>query len=350
MARPDHTSHVPPPHLPPSAALRWSAAVPCLLAALLVAAVFAVSWSDLPDPMAVHFDAGGGADRSASPAQLLLLSELVLLGLGAALALGAVRRTPNARTPNARTPNVRTVYAASTATAVLLGYLFTVAVLVNADAASADEVRLPLWHLAVAAGLAAIAAAGVRVLVPEQPPARADRDDRPADNSSVGLRHGERAVWVRSVGPRWLVAAAVLAAVAAVTAGALGWVPGFWLAPVALLVAVLPGSRVIVDGTGLTVRPPVLPAPRIHVPLERIVRAWTAEARPLPDLGGWGYRIAPGRRGLALRSGPAVWLELVDGKEFIVVVDDAATATGLLTDLLAADTGNARRDARRDDR
>ncbi|MEU9607951.1 DUF1648 domain-containing protein [Streptomyces sp. NPDC048057] len=327
MDRPDHTSHA-----PPSAPLRWSAGLPCLLAALVVAAVFAASWSDLPDPMAVHFDDRGDVNRSASPAQLLLLSELVLLGLGALLVRGALRRALD----------LRVLYAASAATAVVLGYLFTVAVLVNADAASADEARLPLWHLAVAAGAAVVAAVGVRALVPrkQETPARIDR---PAVTSSVGLRQGERAVWVRSVGPRWLTAAAVLGAVAAVAAGAFGWSPGFWLAPVGLLVAALPGSRVIVDGSGLTVRPPVLPGPRIHVPLERIVRAWTAEARPLADLGGWGYRVAPGRRGLALRSGPAVWLELADGKEFVVVVDDAATAAGLLTDLLG---DAARRDVR----
>ncbi|MGW5674734.1 DUF1648 domain-containing protein [Streptomyces sp. NPDC003860] len=335
MDRPDRTSHAPPPALP-SAPLRWSAGLPCLLAALVVAVVFAASWSNLPDPMAVRFDERGDVNRSGSPAQLLLLCEVLLLGLGAALVRGALLRKVD----------LRTLYAVSAATSVGLGYLFTVVVLVNADAASADAARLPLWHLAVAAGAAVVAAVGVRALVPEGPTARADRSDRPVVTSSVGLRQGERAVWVRSVGPRWLTASAVLGAVAAVTAGALGWSPGCWLAPLGLLVAALPGSRVIVDGSGLTVRPPVLPGPRIHVPLDRIVRAWTAEARPLADLGGWGYRIKPGRRGIALRSGAAVWLELADGKEFVVVVDDAATAAGLLADLLAGDTGNARRDDR----
>ncbi|MER5214252.1 DUF1648 domain-containing protein [Streptomyces sp. NPDC002838] len=294
------------------------------MAALVVAVMFTVSWPNLPDPMAVHFDEGGDVNRSASPVELLLISELTLLSLGVGLSRGAVRGSLA----------LRTLYATSAAAAASLGYLFTVAVLVNADAATADEVRMPLWHLAIAAGLAVAAAGGVRVLMPG---GRPDGADQSAASGSVGLQRGEKAVWVRSVGPQWLVAAGVLSAVVALAAGVLGWGPGFWLWPVGLLFAVIAGARVSVDGGGLTIRPSVLHVPRIHIPLQRIERAWAAEVRPLPDLGGWGYRIAKGRRGLALRSGEAVWLELDDGKQFVVAVDDAATAAGLLGDLLARD-------------
>ncbi|WP_328687668.1 DUF1648 domain-containing protein [Streptomyces phaeochromogenes] len=323
MNRPDRTSRAQQPDR-----LRWFAGLPCLVAALVVAVVFAVSWSNLPDPMAVHFDEGGGSNRSASPVELLLVSELTLLIFGVGLSRGAVRRSLA----------LRSLCAASAAAAVSLGYLFSAAVLVNADAGTADEARMPLWHLPVAAGLAVAAAVGVQVLMPRERPAGTDQS---AASGSVGLRRGEKAVWVRSVGPRWLMAAGALGAVVAVAAGVLGWGPGFWLWPVALLFAVMAGARVSVDGGGLTIRPPLLHVPRIHIPLQRIERAWAAEVRPLPDLGGWGYRIVKGRRGLALRSGQAVWLELEDGKQFVVAVDDAATAAGLLGDLLA-------RDARRD--
>lgn len=53
MNRPDRTSRAQQPDR-----LRWFAGLPCLVAALVVAVVFAVSWSNLPDPMAVHFDEG----------------------------------------------------------------------------------------------------------------------------------------------------------------------------------------------------------------------------------------------------------------------------------------------------
>ena len=137
------------------------------------------------------------------------------------------------------------------------------------------------------------------------------------------------------------MATGLFGTVAAVAAGVLGWVPGFWLWPVGLLLGMVAGARVSVHRGGLTVRPPLLGAPRIHIPLQQIDRAWAAKVRPLSDLEGWGYRVARGRRGLALRSGQAVWLELNNGGQFVVAVEDAATAAGLLGDLLA---GEARRD------
>ncbi|QLH25345.1 DUF1648 domain-containing protein [Streptomyces sp. Rer75] len=288
---------------------------------MVVAVVFIVSWPNLPDSMAVHFNGGGEANRSASPVELLLISELTLLALGTGLSRSAVRGSLT----------LRTLYATSAASAASLGYLFTVAVLVNNGAAAADKVQMPLWHLAVAAGLAVAAVAGVGALMPRACPAVTGQ---PSASGSVGLRQGEKAVWVRGIGARWLTAVGVLGAVAAVAAGLLGWGPGLWLWPVGLLVAALAGARVIVDGDGLTIRPPLLRTPRIHIPLERIDKVWTGEVRPLSDLGGWGYRVTKGRRGLALRSGQAVWLELTGGNQFVVVVDDAATAAGLLGDLL----------------
>ncbi len=194
---------------------------------------------------------------------------------------------------------------------------------------------MPLWHLAVAVALAAAAAGGVWALMFQKRPAG---KDQPTASGTVGLRRGEKAVWVRSVGPRWLVAAGMLGAVVAVAAGVLGWSPGFWLWPIGLLFAAVAATQVSIGGEGLTIRPPLLRVPRVHIPLQRIERVWVAQARPLPDLGGWGYRVAKGRRGLALRSGDAVWLDLNDGGQFVVVVDDAATAAGLLGDLLTKDT------------
>ncbi|MFG3085618.1 hypothetical protein [Streptomyces parvulus] len=272
--------------------------------------------------MAVRFSGGGDSNRSASPVELLVVAELVLLSFAAGLSRSALRGSLA----------LRTLLATSVAAATALGYLFTVVVLVNAQASSADEARMPLWHGAVAVALAAASVIGAR-----RAAARWNQVGTagPGPRGSVGLRPKERAVWARTVGPRWLVAVGVLGGIAAVAAGVLGWPSGFWLSPVGLLVAVMSSTRVFADAKGLTVRLPVLPAPRIHIPLQRIEKAWSAEVRPLSDLGGWGYRVAARRRGLALRSGPALWLELDDGKQFVVAVDDAATAAGLLSDLLA---------------
>jgi hypothetical protein len=50
---------------------------------------------------------------------------------------------------------------------------------------------------------------------------------------------------------------------------------------------------------------------------------------PLTELGGWGYRVRPERSGFVLRSGEGIVLRLTDGREFVVTVDDAATAAAL---------------------
>ncbi|MFJ9130009.1 DUF1648 domain-containing protein [Streptomyces sp. NPDC102340] len=174
MDHPDRTSRTQQPD-----PLRWYAGLPCLVAALVVAAVFIVSWPNLPDPMAVHFDEAGNVNRSSSPAELLLISEMTLLGLGLGVSRSAVRGSLA----------LRTLYATSAAAAVSLGYLFTVLALVNADSSTADEARMPLWHLTVAAGLAAAAILGAHVLTRREHP---DGTDRPAASGSVGRRRGSR--------------------------------------------------------------------------------------------------------------------------------------------------------------
>ncbi|MEV0633397.1 DUF1648 domain-containing protein [Streptomyces sp. NPDC050619] len=297
----------------------WLAGLPCLVAAVVVAVAFAVSWGDLPDPMAVQFGGDGDVNRVTSPWEILAISQLMLLFM----AVGATRAAVLG------TMSLRSVYIGSSTIGVFLGYLFTVLVLVNSEAAVAREARMPMWHFGVAVGLTVAVGVAVRVLS-----ANGGRT-RPGRPVSVGLRAGEKAVWIRAVGPRWLMVTGLLGMVAALVWGALGSSTGFWLAPLGLLTALFTGAQVSVDARGLTVRHSLVRVPRKHVPLERIERAWAQEVRPLSDLGGWGYRVSTDRSGVALRSGQGLWLRLTDGKEFVVAVDDAVTAAGLLNDLVA---------------
>ena len=94
---------------------------------------------------------------------------------------------------------------------------------------------------------------------------------------------------------------------------------------------------VTVDVRGLQIRYGVLPRPVTSVPLDDIRRAERIDLAPL-QWGGWGYRgsrKAFGRAAVVLRGGDAIKLQLTDGGEFAVTVDDAATGAALLTDLLA---------------
>jgi hypothetical protein len=95
--------------------------------------------------------------------------------------------------------------------------------------------------------------------------------------------------------------------------------------------------KVTVDVRGLQIRYGVLPRPVTSVPLDDIRRAERIDLVPL-QWGGWGYRgsrKAFGRAAVVLRGGDAIKLQLTDGGEFAVTVDDAATGAALLADLLA---------------
>src|SRR5918997_810546 len=108
--------------------------------------------------------------------------------------------------------------------------------------------------------------------------------------------------------------------------------PGWLLPVVAALLAPTTSVRVTVDHTGVSVHPTLVPRPRVHVPLTRVVRAGRSDVRAR-ELGGWGLRMRGERTAVLLRSGEALDLELADGSRFLVTVDDAATAAALVNTL-----------------
>jgi hypothetical protein len=151
-----------------------------------------------------------------------------------------------------------------------------------------------------------------------------------------GSATSERAAWAGRAHLTWwlplllIAIGAVIVVLARSVAGALPSV-------VLLLVYVAFGwIRVSVDARGLRIRYGVLPWPVTSVPLDDIRRAERIDLSPL-EWGGWGYRgsrKAFGRAAVVLRGGGAIKLQLTDGREFAVTVDDAATGAAVLTDLL----------------
>jgi hypothetical protein len=151
-----------------------------------------------------------------------------------------------------------------------------------------------------------------------------------------GSAAGGRAAWTGRAHLAWwlpllLIAIGVVIVVSARSAA--GALPS----AVALLVYLAFGwIRVSVDARGLRIRYGVLPWPVTSVPLDDIRRAERIDLAPL-EWGGWGYRgsrKAFRRAAVVLRSGDAIKLQLTDGREFAVTVDDAATGAALLADLL----------------
>ena len=153
------------------------------------------------------------------------------------------------------------------------------------------------------------------------------------------LRPGERAAWTGRAHLAWwlpLVLIAIGAVLVATAHSAAAAVPAALLV---ILYLALGWIRVSVDARGLRIRYGLLPWPVTSIPLNHIRRAERIDLAPLA-WGGWGYRGSRkvfARAAVVLRGGDAIKLQLTDGSEFAVTVDDAATGAALLADLLASE-------------
>ncbi|MGA8045261.1 MAG: DUF1648 domain-containing protein [Dermatophilaceae bacterium] len=119
----------------------------------------------------------------------------------------------------------------------------------------------------------------------------------------------------------------------------LGVLTRTWLFPlvVGLLVTSLAVAfsffRVEVTGSGMTIRG-LLGLPIWRMPLSDVERARVTTVDPLWQFGGWGYRLgSDGRTGFVLRKGEALEVTRGDGARWVITVDRAAEAAGLLNSL-----------------
>ncbi|WLQ40735.1 DUF1648 domain-containing protein [Streptomyces laculatispora] len=309
------------------------AVLPFVLAPAADLILFAARRDRLPAQLASHFVGDGQVDDHASQGSYVAVIAVLFVGTGALWALMSVAGKFTAR-------GYRTLVASGYALAGGIGYLMAVVMLVNVDATEdaqgrAQGVSFPMWHMAVALGVAALAF-GLGLLlaallpVPEEP-----AGGGPAgDGARIALADGEVAGWARSAGAWWLPPLALV-----VLGGGIALMfTASWIAAVpALLVGLLFASfarpYVSVDRRGITVSG-VLPWPRIRVPLDRIEAASSRNIKALAEYGGWGYRIGPGRTGVMIRSGEGIVARLSGGRDFAVTVDDSATAAALLNTLI----------------
>ncbi|MEU7488977.1 DUF1648 domain-containing protein [Streptomyces sp. NPDC042319] len=345
------------------------------MAAAIVATAYARLAERLPETLATHFRADGRADGFSSAGGFLSVALGTLLVCGAlfgilVLAPAAGRRTNAVRSgadggradgvrsadprratvrvtpPRSGLGGARAFITLGYGLAGLLGYAFAATLYANAatdgDSAAAG---LPLWQLAVALGAGVVAAALGRLLAGKDTPL--PDDGAGGDAPRLALAASEVAGWSRTVtSPLLYGLGAALLLAGLITGPAAGWsvTPGLFVG--GLLVLALAGLRVTADRHGLTVTPPLLPYPRMRIPLARIREADSREIAALREFGGWGYRMRPGGSGFVLRSGEALSLRLASGKEFVVTVGDAATAAALLNTLVdrsgADGTGHAR--------
>ncbi|MEU7151912.1 DUF1648 domain-containing protein [Streptomyces sp. NPDC045470] len=304
------------------------AVLPFLLAFATVTTVFWTLRDRLPDPLAVHFSADGTGDGAAAASDFLMTWSVTPLVFGVVIGVLVLY--------NGAAGALRWAIGVGYALAGLFGCLGVSSLLANADAGDASAVRLPLEHLGVALGVAVLSG-GVGWLCAGPDRVRADKVAGPSRSTPpLTLADGERASWSRTVGSPALLALGPGLLVAGVFIGISGsWAGAAAFAVACLLCVAFAGVRVTVDHHGLTVASPVVPRPRLRIPLARVAEAGVQRINPLIDFGGWGYRMRSGRSGIVLRAGEALALRLTNGRAFVVTVDDAATAAALLNGLAA---------------
>ncbi|MFI0739097.1 hypothetical protein ACH4PU_13555 [Streptomyces sp. NPDC021100] len=313
-------------------------ALPYLLAAAVFLLLFERRRDRLPDRLATHFSGSGRADGFTATGSFA--SEGLVLVLSLAVLFAAL-----AYFLELEVLSWRALTATAYAVAALIGSLMVWTVLCNASAATPDDARLGLDTL-VTTLLAALVAGVLGILLAGLTAPRPRQTVTAATTAAPRLPLGptEGAVWTRAVVSRPLLGLGVaLLAVAAGFGFAGGWTSGLGMAVGALLVLPLSGARVAVDRHGLTVTPLWAPRPRLRVGLDRVGSADGRALDAFREFGGWGYRVRSGRSGFVLRSGDALVVRLTGGGEFVVTVDDAATAAALLNTL--ADRARRRADS-----
>ena len=301
-----------------------------LAAVLLTAVTTSLLASDLPDPIATHWN-GGGAPDGHTPLWLFT----VLLVAGQLVTWGALLWQARTRSAN----GLRLTIAPYVwGTIAFLAAIDLTTLAANVDAAdwrAADELGfgsvLVVLAVAAAAALAGWALERSRPLVADVDAAAGAR------SPAVVLAPGERAVWSRGLVSRPAAFGSVVLGVGFVVAGFVVGGAGGWSliaggVVAALATGLLSEVVVTVDRRGMTVAFGPFGWPRQHVALDDVAAADAVDVDPW-RYGGWGYRKVPRRPGataVVLRRGEGLRVVRGDGRELVVTVPDAAGGAALL--------------------
>lgn len=300
------------------------AALPILLAGIALTLV----WSDLPDPVAIHWGPSGAADgfldRSVGLVALTLGMPLLPWAALVAVTAAVPRSAPGSRV-------LRAIPSGLTWFVVTLSILPTV----HQAVAGSQAPPLETWWLVAAVTAAIIGTAATAALTDPPPPLPARSAD--PDPSAPRLREaGGGALWWTGTAPT-STTMVVLAAVLVLAGLVLGWVLSPWLLlvllPLAGLLAASSRAQVTIGRARVVVAGGLAGWPRLSVPLDTVVQAQVTTTG-IVEWGGWGLRVRPGATGVITRAGEALELERTDGTRVVMTVDDAATAAAVVNTLL----------------
>jgi hypothetical protein len=296
--------------------------------AWLIGAVvpFAIAWHHLPEPLATHWSLFGDPNGA--------LPRVTALALHAGFALLAAIGAFVVTRPGDHPRGVGTGVGVATFIGTLFAAIAIAIVIANYDAAMWRDAHQTALALLVAPAAACVAAAIASRA------ARSLETARPIDAAtlpSVGLGATERATWVGSARNRGFGIGGIAALVVAAVAYLLGNTPtAITLAFVGIVMIPFGELHVRVDDRGLAIGFGPVAWPRIRVALAEIQSARRLDISPMAH-GGWGYRGSLtmfGKAAAIVRGGDGLELALDGNKTLIVSTDDAATAAGLLNDLV----------------
>lgn len=298
--------------------------VPPLAAAAVL--LTTLLWTgELPDRVAVHWALDGTADGTA-PLWLATLVSLLLVGtFGVVLPLLGRRGVTGAA---ARTLHATAVGGTVGAAGLHLSMLSASYGVSVARGAQLDEALRLYATLPGEALLLTSAAAVVAGLAASRLPVDDLAGPEVLDPVEVDVEPGEAVVWTgRAAGGPALHLPAL-----ATTLATLWFVllqepfAATTMGVVTLVVVSVLRVRVTVGPAGVVAR---LGVYRRRVDLAD-VRGVTAEHVEPMAFGGWGMRRLPGVRALVVRRGPGLRIEVADGPDLVVTVDDARTVAGVL--------------------
>lgn len=294
--------------------------VPGLLMAIIVALQLSLA-HHLPDPLAVHWAAGGEPNGSMGAWWSLGL----IAGMWAVAWLGLVLAGRGGVLPPA--PVVGFTYFLGT----LLAAVQVSIVERNLDASTWPAAgRLAWWAVVVVLGLA-VAGGAVGWILGEDGGRLGEDRRRPGRIPTAGLEPGDEGRWNGVASARWPSAAALLPlGVIPFMPGAWRWIPVVVATPIALLSSV----RASASAEGFVVGFGWWGWPRRRIRLDDIDHAEALDdVRPLA-YGGWGYRMTGEATAVVVRRGPGIRIVRDRGRDFVVTIDDHDQGAGTINDLV----------------
>ncbi|MFJ5696491.1 hypothetical protein [Arthrobacter sp. NPDC093139] len=318
-------------------ALRFAIGFPVLLAAAFALSAMLLQ-PDLPDPLAVRWDDGGGASFAPFAAYV---------SAGAALIVAAGWLVLLQAVPLSRPTVMRRIMMGAGLTVSLFVTTVLAAGLVGqAGVADARDSHVDLIVLATGSG-AALSLGVIMGFV-----FKADQQWTPEDDQALQraleleldpeLATDSIRMWVHARSSVFVMIGVASLFPASLISIAVPWL-GVLLVAAAIVGAAFLFARVTADRSGLRVF--VAGILRVvDVPAEAISAAAPADVRAA-DYGGWGYRNHGGTAAVLVSSGPAVVVRKTDGHR-LAVSGGNPDAAARLADLLTRVAARARREGR----